>query len=104
MLASVIDVLGWLFILAGVFFIFTGSMGVLRMPDFFTRVHPAGVTDSLGAPLLLIGIAILSGFTLFSFKIILLVIFLLITNPTATHALCRSAILSGLEPWTKEKK
>jgi len=96
-----VSFIGDLFIIVGVFFIFTGSLGVLRMPDFFTRLHPAGITDSLGAPLALLGVAIKSGLTLFSGKILLLILFLLITNPTACHALARAALFAGLEPWTK---
>lgn len=104
MLSGFIDFIGMLFIIAGAFFMFTGSLGLLRMPDFFTRLHPAGVTDSLGAPMVLLGVAIQSGFTLFSGKIILLILFLFITNPTACHALANAALLSGLVPWVNPRE
>jgi multicomponent Na+:H+ antiporter subunit G len=91
-------------ILAGGFFIFSASLGIIRMPDFFTRLHPAGIADSLGAPLLLIGIAIQNGATLFSGKIMLLILFMVITNPTACHALAKAALYGGLKPFIKEAK
>lgn len=104
MIAHIVDFIGWIFIAGGVFFIFTGSLGILRMPDFFTRLHPAGLIDSMGAPMVLIGVALQSGFTLFAGKIILLILFLFLTGPTACHALAKAALLSGLEPYSKEKK
>lgn len=104
MLSEFIDFIGAIFIVIGVFFIFTGSLGLLRMPEFFTRLHPAGITDSLGAPLALFGVIIQNGLTLFSLKIFLLIIFLFITNPTACHALAKAALLHGLKPWTKNKE
>ena len=95
---------GMFFIVAGAFFMFSAALGILRMPDFYTRLHPAGVTDSLGAPFVLIGIAILNGATLFSGKIILLILFMLITSPTACHALAKAATFSGLKPYKGRKK
>jgi multicomponent Na+:H+ antiporter subunit G len=97
-------VLGYCFIITGVFFIFTGSLGLMRMPDFFTRLHPAGLTDSFGAPLVLIGVAIQDGFTLYSAKLLLLIFFILITTPTATHALAKAALFFGIKPILKDKK
>jgi multicomponent Na+:H+ antiporter subunit G len=97
-------IIGTIFMVLGAFFMFTAALGVLRMPDFFTRLHPAGIADALGAPLVLIGIAIQSGFSLFSGKIILLILFILITSPTACHALAHSAVLSGLKPAARKKK
>jgi multicomponent Na+:H+ antiporter subunit G len=96
--------LGWVAIFLGVFFILTGALGLIRMPDFYTRLHAAGLIDSMGAPLLLIGLAIHDGFTLVTVKIILLIIFLLITSPTATHALAKAALLAGLKPDAEVKE
>ena len=104
MFSEFIDFIGSLFIIVGVFFMFSGSLGLLRMPDFFTRLHPAGITDSLGAPMALFGVVIQCGFTLFSGKIMLLILFLFITNPTACHALANAALLKGLVPWVKPKE
>ena len=91
-------------IIAGIFFMFSAALGIIRMPDFFTRLHPAGIADSLGAPLFLLGIAIQNGTTLFSGKILLLILFMLITNPTACHALAKAALYGGLKPLIKEAK
>lgn len=88
--------LGNVSILAGAFFVLTGALGILRMPDFFSRLHPAGVTDSLGIPFVLIGLMLHAGLTLVSGKLLLLMLFLLLTSPTACHALARAAFLSGM--------
>lgn len=93
---------------AGMFFLITGALGVLRFPDFYTRLHPSGVAETFGMPLLLLGLAIMAGWSLTALKLILLMIFLLFTGPTACHALAKAAWLSGLTPQgenrAKEKK
>lgn len=88
--------LGNILILVGAFFVLTGALGMLRMPDFFSRLHPAGVTDSLGIPCVLIGLMLHTGLTLVSGKLLLLMLFLLLTSPTACHALAKAAFLSGM--------
>lgn len=87
---------GTALVLTGAFLVFTAAFGINRMPSFFTRLHPAGIADALGAPSLLIGLMLLSGFTPFSFKLLLLLIFLLFTCPTACHALAKAAFVSGI--------
>lgn len=97
-------ILGWLgdaLILLGAFFVVTGAVGLLRMPDFFTRLHPAGVTDSLGIPCIVIGLILHSGIDLTSGKLLLLLLFLMLTSPTACHALAKAAMLSGMIPKDK---
>ncbi len=89
---------------AGGFFMLSGALGILRMPDLFTRLHPAGVIDSLAAPLILLGVAVNFGFSLITAKIILLILLLLITNPTATHALCISALLRKVKPLQRDSE
>ena len=100
----IVNIVGYVFITAGVFFMISGALGVLRMPEFFTRLHPAGIVDSFGAPLVLIGVAIQNGMNIFSGKIILIILFILLTSPTATHALAKAALFSGLKPLIKDKK
>ena len=78
----------------GLFFVLAGSIGVLRFPDFYTRLHAAGMTDTLGAELILIGLIIQSGFTQTSLKLLMIGFFLLLTSPTATHAIAYTANLS----------
>jgi multicomponent Na+:H+ antiporter subunit G len=78
-----------------------GATGVVRFPDFYTRLHAGGKSDTLGAALILIGLALPLGLDLISLKLLLIVVFVFIFNPTATHALARGAWLSGVVPWTK---
>ena len=87
---------------AGCFFVLTGAIGVLRFPDFLSRMHPAAKGDTLGLVLILAGLAVhvaaetADVHTLL--KLVLIVVFLLLTAPTATHAMARSAHLAGVEP------
>ncbi|MGB0907835.1 MAG: monovalent cation/H(+) antiporter subunit G [Maricaulaceae bacterium] len=85
-------------IIAGMFFVLAGTLGVLRLPDFYTRLHAAGMTDTLGAELILVGLIIQSGFTQMSLKLALASFFLLLTSPTATHAVANAAYKAGLKP------
>jgi multicomponent Na+:H+ antiporter subunit G len=85
----------------GIFFFTTGTIGFLRFPDFYSRMHATGKSDTLGAALSLAGLALYEGFSLTSIKILIIVIFILMTSPTATHALLRAAFDSGMLPWTK---
>ena len=84
---------------AGFFFIVTGALGILRLPDFFTRLHAMGKSDTLGVALMVLGTAVLEGATLNGLKIVLIIFFVGLANPTATHALGRAAYRSGLVPW-----
>jgi len=93
---------GSVLMLLGAFFFLTGAVGYYRLPDFFTRMHALGKSDTLGAFLSLLGVACCTGWTLVSLKIVLVAIFILIANPTATHALARAALASGLQPWVRK--
>ncbi len=85
-------------IIAGLFFVLAGTLGVLRLPDFYTRLHAAGMTDTLGVELVLLGLIIQSGFTQLSLKLLMVSFFLLLTSPTATHAVANAAYRSQLKP------
>ena len=93
-----IDLLSWLALLGGIFFIMVGGLGLLRMPDFFTRLHAAGITDTLGAGLVMLGLILQAGFTLVTVKLIMILIFLWFTSPTATHALAKAALADPENP------
>lgn len=82
----------------GIFFILSGTLGVLRLPDFYSRIHAAGITDTLGAELVLLSLIIQSGFTQMSLKLLLVGFFLFIAGPTATHAVAHAAHRAGLKP------
>ena len=97
-----IDISSWVLLVAGSFFIMTGSIGLVRMPDFFSRTHPAGLIDTLGASLIIGGLILQSGFTQVSIKLVLILILLFLTSPTATHALAQAAMAGGLKPWRRE--
>ena len=89
---------------AGVFFLVMGTIGVLRFPDFYTRMHAAGKCDTLGSLLIVIGLALYGGFTLGSAKIIAIAVFIFMTSPTATHAIAKAAYQNKVPLWTKDKK
>jgi len=96
--------IGSVLILVGFFFIFVATVGILRFPDFYTRAHAQGKSETLGVALVLLGIAVKTGFSLLSIKLLLILGFVMLANPTATHALGRSAYLSGLKPWKAKNK
>lgn len=93
-----IEIISWALILSGAFFTVVGAFGILRFPDFWARLHAASVADSAGMILMLAGMAVQSGFTLVTVKLIIIGVFLFITGPTATHAVANAALTSGLRP------
>jgi len=97
-------ILAILLIVIGTFFFFTSTVGLLRFPDFYSRMHATGKGDTLGALLSLLGLALLNGWSLTSLKILFIAAFVFITSPTATHALLRAAFDSEVKPWTKDGK
>ena len=99
-----IDIVSWILIIAGSFFVATGGIGLLRMPDIFARPHAAGVTDTMGAGLILVGLMVQAGFSLVTVKLVLILIFFFLTGPTASHALAHAALLSGYRPWQRTDK
>ncbi len=103
-------ILAILLIIVGIFFFFTATVGLLRFPDFFSRLQATGKGDTLGALLMLTGLALynLAGsFTipalLVSIKIMFIAFFIFVANPTATHAITRAGMEAGVEPWKKEE-
>ncbi len=84
-------ILSWILIIIGSFFILTSAIGCIRFKDFFVRLHSAGIGDSCGSVIFLLGIICREGFSLFSLKIILLILLLLIVNPTSTYLLAKAA-------------
>lgn len=98
MIDTVLDWISWACLLGGSFFILISSLAVLRLPDYFTRVHGAGITDTLGAGLILLGLACQAGLSLVSVKLILVLLFLMLTGPVTVHALAKTAYRLGLKP------
>ncbi|MDF2965353.1 MAG: hypothetical protein K0Q51_741 [Rickettsiaceae bacterium] len=91
---------GWSLMLAGALLIISALLGIIRFPDFYTRAHASGISDSFGIPLLLIGLAFLQPELISSLKLILLAIIIFIICPGSTHALVKSAWISKLTPLT----
>ena len=94
----IIEIISWFLICAGALLGITGGIGIHRFPDFYTRVHAAGITDTMCAALFLLGLSMQTGLTLASAKLLLIFIFLFFSSPTATHALANAALLGGLKP------
>lgn len=93
-----VELLSGLCLLAGSVLCITGGVGLLRMPDFFARVHAAGLTETLAAPLLLGGLMLQMDWSLDLLKVLLIMAFILATNPTATHAMAHAALHGGQRP------
>lgn len=101
-----LDIVSSILLLAGVFFGLSGAIGLFKFPDFFTRVHAASVTDTIAAILIISGLLLQTSFDLNTGKLLFILMFLMITSPTASHALAKSARHGGLltVPETKHKQ
>lgn len=93
-----LDIASWALILAGGGFCMVGALGLLRMPDFYTRVHAASVTDNVGSFAILLGLALQSGLTLVTVKLVFIAGLIFFTSPAATHALVKAAFERGVQP------
>lgn len=93
-----ITIVSWFSLVLGGIFCVIGAIGLLRMPDFYTRMHAASVIETLGAGLILLGLMLQAGFTLVAVKLLMLGVLILFVSPTATHALARAAMVRGLKP------
>ena len=97
-MSNIINIISAVFIISGALSIIIGLIGVFRMPDFFTRLHAASIIDTMGTMLILVGLMLYSGFNLVSVKLLLILVFIIITTPAAAHALAKSAIHGELKP------
>ena len=97
-MADWLDMLSFVLLVSGGAFVLIGGIGLLRMPDLYTRMHAASLTDSMGTLLVLAGVMLQSGLSLATIKLAAIAIFLLLTSPTATYALSNAALMSGLRP------
>lgn len=96
------SILGAVILSIGLFFMAVTAVGLLRLPDFFTRVHAVSKSETLGIALVLIGLTLHEGTTLVSLKLLLVLIFVGFANPVGAHVLTRAAIRTGLMPWRRE--
>ena len=97
-MAELLDLLCWFLILIGGAFGIIGGIGIVRMPTFFTRIHAAGMAETMCAPPILLAMMIQAGWSLVTFKLVLILIFLFLTSPTASHALAKASLHGGVSP------
>ena len=96
---QIVTILSWALLLGGAFFLLTGSLGMVRLPDVFTRMHAAGMTDTMGAGRIVVGLAVYNGADLVTVRLLLILAFLWFTSPVATHAVAKAALSVGLRPY-----
>ena len=94
----ILDILSWICLVTGGALGIVGGIGIHRFPDFYSRLHAVGITDTLCALLILLGLGLQAGWSLAAFKLALIFVFLFFTSPTASHALANAALHSGLQP------
>ena len=97
-MSALVDAASWVLLAAGGLACVVGAVGMLRMPDFYTRIHAASVSDALGAGLILAGLLLQAGWTLVAVKLVAIGLLLFFTSPAATHALAKAALERGLQP------
>lgn len=102
MLDQALNLLSWALLLSGSFFVIVGGIGSLRMPDLYTRMHAASVTDSMAPILILSGLMLQAGLSIYSVKLAAILVFLLLTGPTASNALASTALLSNRQKVDEE--
>ncbi len=95
-----LTLLTWALLALGAFFLLVGSLGMVRLPDIFTRTHAAGMTDTMGAGMILVGLAVYNGADLVTVRLILILAFLWFASPIATHAVAKAALSGGIKPYT----
>lgn len=98
------NIIAVVFMVGGLFFLMISSLGLLRLPDFYSRNHAVGKSETLGSMLLLAGLAIYNGVEVNSAKLIVILLFIAMANPTAAHILANTAYISGLQPWVRLRK
>jgi len=94
----VLSIISWVFLVIGSFFAVVGGIGIVRLPEFFSRMHGGGITDTLGAGLIILGLCFAAGEWLVVVKLLMILFFLFLTSPSSCHALARSALSQGVEP------
>ena len=97
---QIVTVASWALLLGGSFFLLTGALGMVRLPDVFTRMHAAGMTDTMGAGMIVVGLAVSNGADLITVRLLLILGFLWFTSPIATHAVAKAALSGGLSPYS----
>jgi multicomponent Na+:H+ antiporter subunit G len=99
---SAFDLLAGALLALGGFFVLVGGIGVLRMPDLYTRMHASSVTETMGTLLIMLGLMVLAGWSLAAFKLFAVLVFLLFTGPVAAYAMANTALIAGVVPRVDE--
>lgn len=99
-----VDIASWVFLLLGSFFTVVGTIGLVRMPDVFTRMHAASVTDTLGVGFLIIGMSLQAGFSLVTLKLLFLLLLFFFSGPVVTHALAQACLHERVLPQLAEDR
>jgi len=100
---TLLSLLSGALILSGALFCLIGALGIVRLPDVFSRMHGAGIIDTLGLLLIMAGFVLLAGMNLISVKLLMIVGFVFFTSPIATHALSRACLNGGIKPYENKK-
>ena len=104
----IINIISGFFLLVGLFFFLGGAVGIIRMPGFYTRLHPAGKLDTLGIMSMVVGLAVYNlhhlsfAAILLSLKMCLIIFFVFLSSPTATHSIVDAGMRAGLRHWTRK--
>ena len=102
MIEGFVTILSALLLCLGGAFVLIGGIGTLRLPDFFTRLHAASLTETMATILIFTGIILQAGLTLAALKLAAIMVFLLLTAPTASYALANAALQSGMRPGAED--
>ena len=97
-----LEISSWILLIFGSLVLITGAVGMVRLPDFYTRLHAASVIDTLGCMLIVSGLLLQAGFSIVAIKLVLIVIFVLFTSPAAAHALAKAALHGEMRPWSNK--
>lgn len=100
----ILDIISWALLMGGCFFIVTGGVGLVRLPDVYSRMHASGITDTMGAGMFLAGLMVQSGFSMITVKLLLILVFILFTSPTSTYALANATYGGGVKPVDRDGK
>ena len=99
-----VEIVSWVFILLGSFFVMVGALGLVRMPEIFTRMHAASVSDTLGVGFLILGMSVQAGFSLVTLKLLFLLALFFFIGPVVTHALAQACLHEGVKPMLTEDR
>lgn len=102
-LPVMVDIASWILLLGGSFFFLVGAVGMVRMPDLYTRMHSSSVTETLGCGLLIAGMMLQAGWSQVTGKLFVLGALFFLTSPVATHALAQAALHMGIRPRLKNE-